>query len=310
MCSKKVPARTQTRVSERFGAVLTASTTVLAVEAPVWAITLFTLSQIQENPGTGNYGLLFFAAIPLALVALVLAVLVSLGAVMPLLVADERLGRRVGGRGAWRRVPTLAALGVAPLAVAAGLYGGLQVEAWVWAAGTASLTAPALVARRLLLPGRPPLAGGLLFWRIVLYGALTVTAAGVLGIGLSACFGYEPPTLSTQRAVGVWSDGKGGTLVLAADGTATADAVGPDGTDGTDYGAEDSSDVIAPKCSGTGTWAYDKGDGPWTQQVRLAIDGCSATAWEVLGTAARPKLFVFLGDPDSWDLYALRRAPA
>lgn len=306
MCSKIGPAQGQARVRQRFGAVLVASTTVLVAEAPVWAVTLFTMGQIQENPGTGNYGLLLFAAVPLALVGLVLAVLCSLGAVMPILAADGWFGRRFGGRAAWRRVPALAALGTAPPAIAAGVHGGLQAGAGVWVAGTVSLAAPALVARRLLLPGRPYLTGGAMFGRIALYGTLTVTAAGVLGAGLVAGFGYEPPTLSTQRAAGVWSDGRGGTLVLAGDGTATATAVGPDRTDSDD----DGFGGAGWKCSGTGTWAYHKGYGPRSQQVGLSIEGCEHIAWQVLGTAARPKLFVFLGDPDSWDLYALRRAPA
>ncbi|MGW9498624.1 hypothetical protein ACWG5P_30350 [Streptomyces prasinus] len=29
------------------------------------------------------------------------------------------------------------------------------------------------------------------------------------------------------------------------------------------------------------------------------------TAWYVLGTAERPKLYAYLGDPDSWDPYVL-----
>jgi hypothetical protein len=139
------------------------------------------------------------------------------------------------------------------------------------------------------------------------YGALSVAAAGVLGIVLTAGFGYKPPTLSTQRAAGVWSDGSGGTLVLAADGTATATAIGPDEAD---YDAGDGIGVGPWKCSGTGTWAYDAGDGPWGQQVNVTIGGCDEIAWEVLGTRSRPKLFLFLGDPDEWDLYTLRRDSA
>ncbi|MEU4152882.1 hypothetical protein [Streptomyces sp. NPDC026659] len=30
-------------------------------------------------------------------------------------------------------------------------------------------------------------------------------------------------------------------------------------------------------------------------------------AWEVFGTIEHPKLFVRIGDPDSWDLYILQR---
>ncbi|MFI6107528.1 hypothetical protein [Streptomyces sp. NPDC051310] len=44
-------------------------------------------------------------------------------------------------------------------------------------------------------------------------------------IGLYAGIGYEPPQLTTKRVAGTWSDGRGGTLILTADGKATASRV-------------------------------------------------------------------------------------
>ncbi|MFD7447260.1 hypothetical protein ACFV9O_39940, partial [Streptomyces sp. NPDC059909] len=60
-------------------------------------------------------------------------------------------------------------------------------------------------------------------------------------------------------------------------------------------------------CTGAGTWAYDAGDSPWTQEVTVSFDGCSMDEWNVGGTPEHPTLYVYIGDPDSWDLYTLTR---
>ncbi|MEV5884888.1 hypothetical protein AB0L74_19520 [Streptomyces sp. NPDC052020] len=61
------------------------------------------------------------------------------------------------------------------------------------------------------------------------------------------------------------------------------------------------------ECTGTGTWEYDPGAGPWSQEVAVFVDDCPLDTWEVLGTSQQPKLFVYIGDPDGWDLYILER---
>ncbi|MFE3947434.1 hypothetical protein ACFXPV_37100 [Streptomyces sp. NPDC059118] len=161
---------------------------------------------------------------------------------------------------------------------------------------TAALTATTLVARRLLLPDRPQLSGGTMFGRVALYGTLAVVTAGTLAaIGLYAGIGYEPPRLSAERVAGTWSDGKGGTLILAADGKATATRV-----ETFDF------DSVVHRCAGTGTWGYGQGAGPWSQEVDVFIDDCSMDTWHVFGTPEHPKLFVYIGDPGSWDLYILQ----
>ncbi|UUS35093.1 MULTISPECIES: hypothetical protein [Streptomyces] len=170
-----------------------------------------------------------------------------------------------------------------------------------WLAATVALALAALVARRLLLTDRPWLSGGNMFGSVVVYGTLAVVVAGALaGIGLYAGIGYEPPRLSTERIAGTWSDGKGGTLVLAADGKATADRIKT-------FALGESFDSVVHECTGTGTWTYEPGSGPWSQTVDVSLDGCAMDTWEVFGSLEHPKLFVFIGDPDSGDLYTLQR---
>ncbi|MEU5718104.1 hypothetical protein AB0G71_20375 [Streptomyces sp. NPDC020403] len=301
------PVQTQARVMDRFGAVLTASMSVLFVEAVIGAIALFVWGRTQESPGLpyNAIGVIFLIVMApfVAAAGAALGALLSVGVVMPLLAATGWLGRRLSGREAWWWVPALAAAGTAPPALAAAVLvqAGLPAGLGGWLALTAVLAVNALVARRLLLPDRPRLSGGAMFGRVALYGTLAVVTAGTLaGIGLYSGLGYEPPRLSTERVAGTWADGKGGTLTLTADGKATATRV-----DTFDF--DDSFEPVMHKCTGTGTWAYDPGAGPWSQEVDVSVDDCSMDTWEVFGTFEHPKLFVYVGDPDSWDLYILQR---
>ncbi|MGW0314109.1 hypothetical protein [Streptomyces flavidovirens] len=232
-----------------------------------------------------------------------LGALLSVGVVMPLLAAAGWLGRRLSGHEAWWWVPALVAAGTAPpvLAVAVLEETSLLAGLGGWLAVTAALAATALVARRLLLPDRPWLSGGAMFGRVALYGTLAVVTAGTLpGIGLYAGIGYEPPRLSSERVAGTWSDGKGGTLSLTVDGKATAPRVET-------FDFDDSFEPVVHKCTGNGTWEYDPGAGPWSQKVDVSVGDCPMGTWEVFGTPEHPKLFVYIGDPDRWDLYILQR---
>ncbi|MER5618278.1 hypothetical protein [Streptomyces sp. NPDC002215] len=231
------------------------------------------------------------------------AALLSVGVVMPLLVVAGWLGCRLSGREAWWWVPALAAAGTAPPALATAVFveAGLLAGLGGWLAVTAALAVTALVARRLLLPDRPRLSGGAMFGRVALYGTLAVVTAGMLGgIGLCAGIGYEPPQLSTERIAGTWSDGKGGTLILTAHGKATATRVET-------FDLDNSFEPVVHECTGTGTWEYDPGTGPWSQEVDVSLNDCPMDTWEVFGSPEHPKLFVYIGDPDSWDLYILQR---
>ncbi|MFC8263312.1 hypothetical protein ACFUNF_38340 [Streptomyces sp. NPDC057291] len=293
---------------DRFGAVLAVSISVLFVEAVIGLIAFFVWGQTKESPGFAYNALGVFVLIVVApfvaAAGAVFGALLSVGVVMPLLVGAGWLGRRLSRREVWWWVPVLAAVGTALpcLAVALLAETGFLACLGGWLAVTAALVATALVARRLLLPERLRLSGGAMFNRVALYGTLAVLTAGMLaGIGLYAGIGYEPPRLSAERAAGMWSDGMGGTLILTPDGKATANRVET-------FDVDDSFEPVVHKCTGTGTWEYDPGAGPWSQEVNASIDDCSMDTWEVFGTPQHPKLFVYVdGDPDSWDLYILQR---
>ncbi|MEU9337905.1 hypothetical protein AB0D49_32880 [Streptomyces sp. NPDC048290] len=296
----------QVRVVDRFGAVLVASMSVLCVEVVIGAIALVVWGQTQESPGLAynTMGILVLVVMTpfVAAAGAVLAALLSVGVVMPLLVVAGWLGRRFSGREVWWWAPALAASGTALPALIAAVFmeTGLLVCLGGWLVVTVALAVTALVARRLLLPNRPRLSGGAMFGRVALYGTFTVVTAGTLAsIGLYAGIGYEPPRLSTERVAGTWSDGKGGMLTLTADGKATAIRVET-------FDLDDSFEPVIHQCTGIGTWKYDPGAGPWSQEVAVSVDNCPMDTWQVFGTPERPKLFVFVGDPDTGDLYILQ----
>ncbi|MEE1766699.1 hypothetical protein PUR34_00155 [Streptomyces sp. JV185] len=98
------PVQTQARVRNRFGAVLTASMSVLFVEAVIGTIALVVWGQIQESPGTSHSGMgvfLFVGAPFMAAVGVFLGALLSVGVVIPLPAVAGWLGRRLSGREAW-----------------------------------------------------------------------------------------------------------------------------------------------------------------------------------------------------------------
>ncbi|KUL55418.1 hypothetical protein ADL22_00555 [Streptomyces sp. NRRL F-4489] len=108
-------------------------------------------------------------------------------------------------------------------------------------------------------------------------------AAGLLKL-------YEPPRLSRADVVGVWQDGAGGTLELAADGRATAHRL---------------RDSVHGRCEGTGAWSLEN-TAPRGQELNLA--GACATDWSIGGTPERPTLSFYVGDPDSGQRHTLRRS--
>ncbi|MFF8387364.1 hypothetical protein ACF053_27500 [Streptomyces kanasensis] len=180
-------------MTDRLGAVMTASMSVMAVEAVIGMIAAVVWGQVQENPGLPYNAMGIFLLVVMApLVAAVgaaLGALLSLGGVVPLLAAAAWLGRRFSGREAWWWVPVLAAAGTAPpvLAVAVLAEVGPLAGLGGWLAATVALALAALVARRLLLPDRPWLSGGNMLGSVVVYGTLAIVVTGALaGIGLYA----------------------------------------------------------------------------------------------------------------------------
>lgn len=184
------PGQTQARVRDRFGAVLTASLSMLFVEAVIGTIALFVrgLTQVSTGQPYNAMGLIVMAPFVAAAEA-VLCALLTVGVVMPLLVVAGWLGRRLSGREAWWWIPALAAAATALLFLAAVALGetGLLAGLGGWLAVTAALAAPTLVTRRLLLPDHPQLSGGAMFGRVALYETLAVVTVGTLAsIGLYA----------------------------------------------------------------------------------------------------------------------------
>ncbi|MFG2111353.1 hypothetical protein ACGFRB_01700 [Streptomyces sp. NPDC048718] len=307
-----MPAPTQTwaRVHERAGAIFSASMLVLLSETVTGGIGLVMWSLTQESP-VPPFTASFLGWVFLVLLMVFAAVIVPLGnvvlsaGVVPLVVVLAGwAGRRFGGREAWYWVPMVAAVVLLPVPGALSALGtGVLAALVIWLVGTAGIAIAALVARRLLLPGRPHLTGGVMFLRVGLWGTLAVVTVFVLsGIGLCAGMAYEPPRLTRAGAVGAYSDGKGGTLTLMADGKATARGV-------RGYGGFREA---GEPCDGIGSWSFSPGRGPWDQTVEAVIEGCpDFGAWSVFGSGERPKLFISIGDPDSMDFYVLERgAPA
>ncbi|MEU8760102.1 hypothetical protein [Streptomyces sp. NPDC048659] len=306
----ETPAQGTVRIRDRFGSVVVACTSVLSVEAVIAVIAVYVWELTKETPPLPYNGLAVFVmvvALPfVAAAGAALAALLSICVLMPMLAVAARLGRAVSGREAWWWVPA-AAGGVAALpAGAEALTGETGLLGCVagWLVATVALAVPALTARRLLLPERPRLSGGAMFGYIALWGTLAaVTAFTLAGIAVFAGVGYEAPRLDEAQVAGTYADGEGGTLTLAPDGTATANRVKTFTYD------EHSTQPLAKECTGAGTWTYTPADSPTSQRVDVTIDACPGLmdSWNTYGSAAHPKLYVFMGDPDTWDIYTLRR---
>lgn len=99
---------------------------------------------------------------------------------------------------------------------------------------------------------------------------------------------------------GSWSDGHGGSLRLTADGRASAVRIA-------DYPADGDPSKKPVLCSGSGTWSIDPGQSRWDAELRIDIDNCDFYGWSSLGTPAHPKLYYYIGDPDSGGLYTLTK---
>ncbi|MFJ9678037.1 hypothetical protein ACIRP2_08275 [Streptomyces sp. NPDC101194] len=275
---------------------------VLGVEVAGFAELAVPSPAPPDGPGTSLLLTPFLVCFggPFALVA-------SLLAVLPTASAARWASARFTGRDVWWWVPVVA---VVLMTAGAAVFGfarrpGAGPLILGWFTGAVLLTGAALMARDAAL------RGGRLR-RILGYGVLAAVA--VFGLG-TAVFTtgliteYRPPRVDAARLVGAWNDGEGGTLRLAADGTARADALTAHDS------AVESGAVSEPgkyRCSGRGTWSYEPGEtDTWSQSVRIDIEGCSfggdADGWRISGTPDRPELNREYGDLDSPDWYTLRR---
>ncbi|WP_431043206.1 hypothetical protein ACQUSR_15800 [Streptomyces sp. P1-3] len=274
------------------------ATAVLVVEA-FWTLVVYGfVAMTQESPRPPDGPAVFLPLLPfMACIAYPAGLLFSVAITLPTAV----LARWTGPR--WWRVPAVVGVSaVAVLPVTAVLCALFRVRGWdiawlyalLWAGLGTGAQLVRISARRLVAGRKPSLT-----WRVYAYGGLAMAvcfALGTVARGTGLVDDYRPPQVSRHDLVGTWTDGDGGTLRLAADGTATAG-----GLAGDDLGDE--------RCDGTGAWTYDRGDGPWGQTVSLDGVGCwSAEEWTVGGTADRLKInYEYDWDPDSTEWYVLTR---
>ncbi|MER8236168.1 hypothetical protein [Streptomyces sp. NPDC094049] len=300
----------QLRVRDRLDEVVAACVAVLLAEAVIGLIVNYVWGQTAESPALpmNSMGLFMLVVGSPFLVAggAMLATAVAATVVVPVICVAAWLGRVVSGREVWWWVPAAAAiLAVGPgVAVTVLTDGGVLAGFVTWVAGTAALAAPALTARRLLLPARRRPSLRTVLGSVGVYGTLAVVTAFTLaGIALHSGIAYEPPRFNAQQLTGTYTDGDGGTLTLAPDGRADADRIRT-------FDYDDTADSFGPRvreCSGTGTWTHDPAHGPLSQQVLVTFDSCPMDSWNVYGTLRHPKLYLFIGDPDSGEIYTLRR---
>ncbi|MEU6627574.1 hypothetical protein ABZ905_04685 [Streptomyces parvus] len=291
-----------------FGLSLLLSMLVLILEGMLALVVAVVYGITQESPNAGGGSAMFILFLPVvAVFGIAVAGAASAALVFPAAWLGDVLGRRLGGREAWWWVPPAAAVvSLVPVGSVVAAYGGADpaTAAAGWFFTTVAITVPALLWRS---------RRERIFKPVTLWGVAAVVLTAVLG-GAGLATGvlkeYRPPALTSADIVGHWSDGQGGTVTFTADGRVTAvdvdddldgwghedDATDPDGPEGADT-----------RCSGQGTWTYEPGGGTWSQEVDLTIDSCGFDVWNVGGTASRPTLYQYIGDPDSWDLYVLRR---
>ncbi|MFG3505222.1 hypothetical protein ACGF5F_06860 [Streptomyces sp. NPDC047821] len=242
-----------------------------------------------DGPGMSLPALpfLFLVGGPVALACTVFAVL-------PTWSAARWAGRAYTGRDAWWWVPAAAGCVMAVVALWPAVSGGPVTWWWTWLCGTAALSAVTLLTRWAVSRAHP-------YRKVVGAGALsvaTVIGLGALVYGTGLVDEYAPPRVRGSDLAGTWSDGRGGTLRLGADGRAVA--VGT-------WGDHFASDPSHDGCEGTGTWRFEPDDSPWLQTVGIDAGDCWPGKWTVGGTAADPKLHYEYGDPDSPDWYTLTR---
>ncbi|MER7733416.1 hypothetical protein ABTX80_21245 [Streptomyces erythrochromogenes] len=269
---------------------------VFAGEAIVVLAFLVALPGSGDSYGQsgGGAGVLFLLPIVAGVCLPLLLGLGFLHAVVftrPALALARRTGRRAAAP-AWLLAASAAA------ALAARCAGAPYGAALAWIAGTG--LPPLLVASLALRLGTRP-AAVVARTSVATPLLVLVALAAVRGMSDAGAFDtYEPPSPERAAYVGEWH-GEGNEVIrLHEGGEAAVERVKASG-----FGGNGAS------CTGTGTWTARAEDPRYGTRagVDIEVRGCSrwGKTWEVSGTAARPELFRWIGDPDSGDLQLLRR---
>ncbi|MFE7097500.1 hypothetical protein [Streptomyces erythrochromogenes] len=269
---------------------------VFAGEAIVALTVLAALPGSGDSYGQngGGAGLLFGFVI---VSGLSIPVLLGLGFLHAVVFTRPALAlARRTGRGAAAVVWLLSASAAAALAAWCAGAPYATALAWIAGAGLPPLLVASLALRLGTRTGAVVARTGVATPVLVLVALATVSGMSDAG----AFDTYEPPSLERAAYVGEWRGEDNEVIRLHEGGEAAVERVKASG-----FGANGAS------CTGTGTWTARAEDPRYGTRAGVEIDvpGCSrwGETWQVSGTAARPELFQWIGDPDTGGLRILRR---
>ncbi|MFI7010404.1 hypothetical protein [Streptomyces sp. NPDC050145] len=154
------------------------------------------------------------------------------------------------------------------------------------------------VRRRLRMWATGLFGGGLL--------ALLTLVAGAAAQGIGLMPVYEPPVLTRGELVAEWRDADDGAVLrLDANGRARLTRLPAEDL----FASAEPGDPEFSRCTGTGTWSRQAGDGSLDAGVEIDVPACTDTTlhWTIGGTREDPELYVLFGDPDAGDLHILTR---
>ncbi|WP_189553876.1 hypothetical protein [Streptomyces lavendofoliae] len=292
-------AKEKSTVARYGGALLLSLGTLLAVG--IIACPALVVGSVTQEPlaAVGHPALALITLPFLAVGGALLACVASVVLVLPTIGLAGCIGRCVGGRDAWWWTPpTAIAMSSVPVLGIATLVGGDTFTVMrVWLATSALITVVSLIARPVAVRGTT-LSLGRAVGRLAGWSTAAVTVAVLAGAVILVSAGpYRAPELTRAELVGSWSDGDGGRLVLRADGTATTDGLVSHDANGR-----------TTQCSSRGVWSIAEEQQSSGRRVSVSITECTlGTEWEIGGEQDRPTLYRFIGDPDSYEIYALRR---